>query len=239
MNTPLFLDTETTDLDEGARVAEVAYKIPKTGEKDSQLFKPPVPISLLAMAVHHITEEMVADKPSFVGSQFRERLIALLPEHILVAHWAPFEMRIMKNEGVEVCQWIDTLRVARHLIDSEYYHLQYLRYFLKLKIEAVAHRAEGDVEVLEKLFEVLKRLTREKFETDDEENTLKKMMELSQTPVILKQVPFGRHKGKPFEQVVEEDRVALEQIRAEELAKPAHSQREDLVHTLDHWLPSA
>ena len=58
----LFLDTETTGLENG-RIVQLAYK--NRGDKDTfvEYYKPPVPIEFGAMGTHHITEKMVANEP--------------------------------------------------------------------------------------------------------------------------------------------------------------------------------
>ena len=48
------------------------------------------------MAVHHITEKMVEDKPVFQGGVFHAELITLLADHIPVAHNASFDIQILK-----------------------------------------------------------------------------------------------------------------------------------------------
>lgn len=65
----ILLDTETTSIEPDARLVQLAYKNLATGETLNEYFKPPIPISYGSMAVHHITHEMVADKPAFIGSK--------------------------------------------------------------------------------------------------------------------------------------------------------------------------
>ena len=58
----LFLDTETTGNMPTDHLCQLCYKV---GDKIvSELYKPPIPISIESMAIHHITEKMVADKPA-------------------------------------------------------------------------------------------------------------------------------------------------------------------------------
>jgi len=63
-NNLIFLDVETTGTEEKDRIVQVAYKYLK-GESFVEYFKPEIPISIDAMSVCHITNEMVADKPAF------------------------------------------------------------------------------------------------------------------------------------------------------------------------------
>ena len=229
----IFLDTETTDLGEGARLVQLAYKHSGTGEIVNELFRPPVEISCGSMAVHHITNEMVVDKPFFEGSAIQEKLIPLLWENIVVAHNAPFDMGVLGTEGVSAVRYIDTFRVAQHLIESDSHKLQYLRYFLKLKIEGLAHDALGDVLVMEALFWYLKELVREASGSElGDVEIYEKMEELSQKPVLQKIFPFGKYNGKTFAQVAQSDRAYLKWLFDSETKKPEKEQNQNLVYTL-------
>ena len=232
----IILDTETTDRDEGKRLIQLAYKNLETGEFVNEYFKPPVPISFGAMAVHHVTNEMVADKKPFAESEHKAIVADLLKTNILVAHNAPFDIQVLKNEGLEIGQSLDTLRLARHLLDSEQYSLQYLRYSLGLAVDASAHDALGDVLVLEALFEYLKKQAQEQFKLSSEEEVIAKLLELNDMPVLLVEVNFGKHKGKTFEQVVKEDRSYLQWLFGSESQKPETEQNEEMIYTLKHYL---
>ena len=56
----IFLDTETTGTGPDDRLCQIAFK-PEDGPAVCELFNPGKPISIDAMAVHHITEKMVQD----------------------------------------------------------------------------------------------------------------------------------------------------------------------------------
>ncbi len=228
----IFLDVETTELGEGARVVQLAYKDSVTQEIVNELFRPPVEISCGSMAVHHITNEMVCDKPSFEGSACKEKLISLLWDNILVAHNAPFDMGVLGTEGVSAVRFIDTFRVAQHLIESENHKLQYLRYFLKLNVQGLAHDALGDVMVMESLFYYLHNLVRGNHPELDENGVIAKMEELSVAPVLQKIFPFGKYFGKTFSEVVQMDRAYLRWLFDSETKKPEREQNQNLVYTL-------
>ncbi|MFA6427667.1 MAG: exonuclease domain-containing protein [Candidatus Magasanikbacteria bacterium] len=228
----IFLDTETTDCDANARLIQLAYKHMPGGTVVNEYFKPPVPISFGAMATHHVTNEMAADKPMFEGSRHQNTLRELLKTSAVVAHNAPFDIMILKNDGLEVQEYIDTLRIARHILDSEQYALQYLRYSLNLGVQGVAHDALGDIMVLEALFEYLKMHIAEKFSLGSEQEILEKMFELTQMPVLLQSFTFGKYKGKTFEEVADIDQNYLQWLYGSETMKPEHDQNEDLVWTL-------
>lgn len=232
----IYFDTETTGLEKDARLVQLAYKTSKTGKSVNEYFKPPVPISFGAMAVHHITEKMVEEKPVFQGSATQAELISLLADHIPVAHNAAFDIQILKNDDVLIDQYIDTLRLARHLITSEQYTLQYLRYFLNLDTDGLSHDAHGDVMVLEALFSHLFNLVQEKFALVNDEEIFAKMLELTHTPVLLKSFSFGKYFGKTFEEVSRSDRGYLEWLHGSESKKAKSEQNEDMIYTLNHYL---
>ena len=217
----ILLDTETTDKERDSRLVQLAYKIRGEGSEVNEYFKPPVEIEIGAMAVHHITNEAVENKPEFDGSEDKKKIADLLADDgILVAHNAAFDINILKNEGVETHQSIDTFRLSQHLIDSERYALQYLRYFLKLNItDGKAHDAMGDVNVLEALFEYLVVVAKEKFNIEKDDELIAKLIELSNTPVLIRKFLFGKYFGRTFENIAEVDKNYLKWLHRSETEK--------------------
>src|SRR3989344_171381 len=62
----IFLDTETTGNSDTDRLCQLAVKERYIDEPlINALYKPPVPISIESMAIHHITERMVAYKLAY------------------------------------------------------------------------------------------------------------------------------------------------------------------------------
>jgi len=198
----IFLDTETTGTAEKDRLCQLAYKT-ETGEIVNKLFKPPLPIAIDAMCVHHITNEMVEDKPTFKDSPDCQKLAGLLSDgsNVLVAHNAKFDVDMLIKEGINPKKVICSLKLARNL-DPEgkipKYNLQYLRYFLKINIQATAHDALGDILILEKLFERLLARMNKDVGPDAVED---KMIEISSNPVLLSRMSFGKHKGQFFRDI--------------------------------------
>jgi DNA polymerase-3 subunit epsilon/exodeoxyribonuclease X len=138
----------------------------------------------------------------------------------MIIHNAPFDLGMLAKENfTSKMRLIDTLRCAKHLFDEEEAHrLQFFRYRLELyKLEQAeadalgivvkAHDAIGDVLVL-KLFltELRKKLT-ERF---GNVNPIDKMVELTQTPVLItRPLKFGKHKGKTLAEIVMSDKGYL------------------------------
>lgn len=233
----IILDTETTGLEEDYRLVQLAYKTITNEKIISGYFKPPILISFGAMATHHVTNEMVADKPSFTGSKEKNELIKILVGNVLAAHNALFDIGVLKNEGVKVERYIDTLRVAKHLIKCERYDLQYLRYYLNLGIpSAVAHDAVGDVIVLDKLFAYFTNFIKNKLNLGTDEESHEKMLELTNTPVLLDIIGFGKYRGKSFEELNQLDPGYLEWLYNSESKKSQNEQNEELIYTLKKHL---
>lgn len=231
----LFLDTETTGGLPEDRLCQICYKI--DSRIVSEFYKPPLPIKIDSMVVHHITNEMVADKPAFIDSpEFNELKTLLDAEAILIAHNAKFDIMMIEKEGLEVKKFIDTYRVARHMDEAgkiPSYRLQYLRYFLGIVIDATAHDAKGDVLVLEQLFErlITKLMEKENLSHDE---AVEKMVAISSTPVVFKNFNFGKYKGKTIEEVVATDKNYCVWLLTEKKKTP--EDEEDWIYTLEKAL---
>lgn len=232
----IFFDTETTGNTENDFICQIAYK--KDDVTFSGLYKPEIKIPAEASAVHHITNKMVSQKPSFKESPDYKKIKDTFEETsvVAVAHNAPFDMLMLKKEGIEPKNFICTLRVIRHLDKEEAmakYNLQYLRYFLDIEVEATAHDALGDVLVLEKFFEYLKnRMMKE--ENVGEEDAIERMLEISSHPSLLHTFKFGKYNGKRIEDVVRVDRGYLEWLLEQKLNGDGID--EDWIYTLKHFL---
>lgn len=155
------------------------------------LANPGCPIDPEAMAVHHITDEMVAGRPSMEEILEAEFSADFFNDVLVVAHHAPFDSEVM-NPYWEIADSLCTLRAARHLYpDAPAHKLQVLRYWLKLvpmtALCGDAHRAMADVAVL---YELLWNL----IEVGNFER-IEDLLELSKSPITVTRMPFGKHKG--------------------------------------------
>lgn len=153
----IFLDTETTGSGIEDRLCQIAYKTSE-GSIVDELFNPGMKISIKSMSVHHITNAMVAHKPSFKFSPVYKNLQMMFARDdvVMVGHNAKFDVGMLDREGLHPKKVICTYKLARYLdrdgIISEY-NLQYLRYYMKLNVEARPHTALGDVQVMENIFQ--------------------------------------------------------------------------------------
>jgi len=212
----IVLDTETTGVAEADRICQLAYlilnEVGQVEEIHNELCTPPLAIGFESMAIHHITPEMIAGTPACIDTKAFTRLVELnTPDNLLVIQNAEFDLGMLIKEGFESrMRLVDTFRVlrARYPLDTPH-GLQFKRYqwglyhkeqalIDKLGVEIKAHDALGDVIVLKHLYEKL-----------IEEHSVESMIELCSKPIILEYIPFGKHKGKRFEEVAIEARNDL------------------------------
>ncbi len=235
----VFLDTETTGLGPDDRLCQLAYAF--NGEEHEALFKPPLPISIDAMSVTHITNRMVEDKETFAESRMKMDLMRLLAEGgVMVAHNARFDVDMLRREDIVVHQFIDTFKVIYALDENDEiprYALQYLRYYFDLNIdEAPAHSALGDVRVLVALFEYLFGVMMERI--GDEEKVLAEMIEVSSRPLLYRTFTFGKHMGKSVKVVADEDPGYINWLLNQKIMSRENGEDDDenWIYTLDFWI---
>jgi DNA polymerase-3 subunit epsilon/exodeoxyribonuclease X len=214
----IILDTETTGTAETDRVIQLGYIVLGVNpiEVHNEFNSCDVPISFGAMEVHGITPDLLEGKPPCTQTSAYKRLLELnTPENYLIIHNAPFDIIMLEKEGFNTqMKVIDTLRVAKHVLpDEEAHRLQYFRYKMDLykeeKKEAdalgivvKAHDAIGDVLVLKLFLSKLKQAVQTAFPND---NPVEKMVDLTNTPILVKTFRFGKHKGKELAEVAQED----------------------------------
>jgi len=234
----VFLDTETTGTGKEDRLCQVAYIFQE--REYEALFKPPIPITIDAMTVTHITNKMVADCEAFSRSEMYEHLCTLFFSHnILVAHNAPFDIAMLSREGIEVPQYIDTFKLA-HFLDSEEKvpkkNLQYLRYFYDLDVShASAHSAMGDVRVLQKLFDFFFVKMSEGGKT--ETVVLQEMIDISSQPILFRTFTFGKYTGRKISEIAEQDMDYIAWMLNQKIMTRQNTGEDDenWIYTLDYF----
>ncbi|MCW1888196.1 MAG: exonuclease domain-containing protein [Candidatus Moranbacteria bacterium] len=238
-NNLIFLDTETTGLGPDDRLCQLAYTFADV--EHEALFKPPLPISIDAMSVTHITNRMVEDKEAFSESRMKMDLMRLLAEgNILVAHNARFDVDMLRREDIVVKEFIDTFKVIYFLDENDEiprYALQYLRYYFDLNIdEAPAHSALGDVRVLVALFDFLFQMMMER--VGDEEKVLAQMIEVSSKPLLYRTFTFGKHIGKAVKVVADEDPGYINWLLNQKIMSRENGEDDDenWIYTLDFYI---
>lgn len=214
----IILDTETTGVSESDRVIQLGYIVLGTNpvEVHNEFNSCDIPIGFGAMEVHGITPDLLDGKPSCTETSAYKRLEELnTDDNYLIIHNAPFDIKMLEKEGFNPqMKVIDTLRVAKHILpDEEAHRLQYFRYKMNLYKEeekeaaalgvvVKAHDAIGDVLVLKLLLSKLRVLVQEAYPS---ENPVEKMVDLTNTPILVKTFRFGKHKGKELVEVARED----------------------------------
>jgi exodeoxyribonuclease X len=195
------IDTETTGLDpkEHCLVEVAALAVYQEGNGSwsigdgmSSFVKPSRLIPPEASAIHHIVDSDVAYAPS--PDEAVNKVVSFEPEEgnpIFCAHNAPFDRSFLPM--LADAPWIDTCRCAKHMWpEAPAYGNQVLRYWLRPKLDlraelgrrTMAHSALFDATVSA---HILHRMLQERT-TDD-------LLALSDKPVVLKKVGFGKHFG--------------------------------------------
>ncbi len=240
----VILDTETTGTNEEDRVIQLGYMVlgAKEIEVHNEFCATDIAIKFGAMEVHGITPDMLEGKAECIQTQAYKRLLELnTPDNYLIIHNAPFDIKMLEKEGFETqMKVIDTLRVAKHVMPEEEAHrLQYFRYKMELYkeeqkeadalgIEVKAHDAIGDVLVLKLFLSRLKKIVQEQFPN---ENPVEKMVDLTNTPILVTAFRFGKHKGKTLQEVAHEDAGYLRWM-----LKNMENLDEDMRYSINYYL---
>lgn len=174
------VDIETTgSYAAGNKITEIAVFIHNGKhilERYHTLINPQLPIPLHIEALTGITNEMVAEAPSF--DEVAAEIFRLLQKRVFVAHNVNFDYSFLAEE-FKRCGYVwrvpklCTVRLARKIIPNQAsYSLGKLCQNLGIPIRD-RHRATGDAEATVKLFEFLLQKDKEHII----ENTLKKTKE--------------------------------------------------------------
>ena len=135
--------------------------------------------------------------------------------------------------------FICTMKVAMAMYDLPQYKMQYLRYLWGIEDDsATAHDAEGDVAILEKVFD---HMLAEYMETGGsyggavkgsptEDAALDAFITISKNPILLRRMTFGQYAGKTFDEVAAADRGYLRWLST------LKDKGEDFEYTIQHYL---
>ncbi|MDD2766522.1 MAG: 3'-5' exonuclease [Candidatus Moranbacteria bacterium] len=238
-NNLIFLDTETTGTGREDRLCQIAYAF--DGSEHESLFKPPIPITIDAMVVTHITNKTVINCEPFASSQMHTDLHDIFSVgNIVVAHNAPFDISMLTREGLVIERFIDTFKLAHHLDPEETVprkSLQYLRYYYDLDVDdALAHSALGDVRVLQKLFDFF--FQKMSGTIEDEEKILETMIEISSRPILFNTFTFGKYTGRKVSEIAVEDAPYISWMLNQKIMTRENGGENDenWIYTLDYYL---
>lgn len=194
------LDCETTGLDsKNDRIIEIAvikFTFTEILERFEALIDPECQISESSMAIHHITQDMVKGQPKII--EVLPQVAKMIDKHIVMGHGIRLDLNFL-SESAKRCQFpssfdaaptIDTLRLARLYGESPTNSLEKLREHFNIEPEG-AHRAMSDVIVNISVFKYLAQ----NFKTTEQ------LLERLKKPILLKTMPLGKYKGRPFNEI--------------------------------------
>jgi DNA polymerase III subunit epsilon len=194
------LDCETTGLEPKTdRIIEIAvakFTMSEILESFQTLIDPEVEISPSSIAIHHITESMVVGQPKI--SEVLPRIAQMVGDHIIVGHGIGLDIKFLQESALR-CHLpatfdkpplIDTVRLARLYGESPTNSLEMLRQHFNIEAEG-AHRAMSDVIVNISVFKYLTQ----NFKTAEQ------ILERLKKPILLKAMPLGKYKGRPFHEL--------------------------------------
>ena len=153
-----FIDTETTGLEPGSRVIEVAIIVTDIGgeiiDTFETLINPEMPIPPSVTSVNNITDAMVADAP--ILSDAMSLLWSRIPtDAVMVAHYAPFDVGMLnyasQRAGIAIDQGrpvIDTFAMAKSNGATKTNSLDALVEYYGIQRRGTAHRAMCDVQAM-------------------------------------------------------------------------------------------
>jgi DNA polymerase III subunit epsilon len=194
------LDCETTgletDKDRIIEIAMVRFNFEETLDSFETLIDPQIPISEVSIAIHHIDDSMVKGKPKI--HEILPKVFEFVGTSIIVGHGITNDIAFLCSAAKQhtmPCKlaahpYLDTLRMARLYGESPINSLEKLRQHFNIAEEG-AHRAMNDVIVN---IEVFKYLARRYKTTEQIVNRLK-------SPIQLKTMPLGKHKGRSFPEI--------------------------------------
>src|SRR5579872_954639 len=194
------VDLETTGLlpDEDRIIEVAAARFTLTGIRDSyeSLIDPECTIPEASIQIHHITQDMTNGKPKI--QEILPALIKFIGKSIVIGHGIKLDLAFLTAAAkrhqipcaLESNTTLDTLRMARLYGESPTNSLETLRKHFNIAAEG-AHRAMNDVIVN---IEVFKHLS-SRFKTTEQ------LLERLKKPILLKNMPLGKHKGRPFQEI--------------------------------------
>lgn len=195
---PIFYDTETTGTKPAKdKIIEIAGFDPINNRTYCSFINPEVPIPEECTQISGITDAMVKDAATFakVGAEFFD---FCGPNAVLIAHNNERFDKLFLEEECKRSQirlpdfaYIDTLKWARkYRPDLPRHSLQYLLESYNVTLKNT-HRALDDVMALHEVFSLM---------VDDLH--IEEIIELLQEgPRLVRQMPFGKHRGTLLDQL--------------------------------------
>lgn len=193
-------DVESTGLDYNKdRIIEMAaikFTLKENLDRFHSLINPEISIPPDSQKIHHISDDMVSDKPSI--ATILPSFCEFLGDYPIIGHGISFDISILQTAiqkshlsiSLEKKVVIDTLRLARLYGESPSNSLDVLRQHFNIPFEG-SHRAMNDVIIN---IQVFKQLTK-KFKTVSE------LLQCLKKPILMKMMPLGKYKGRLFKEI--------------------------------------
>lgn len=186
------VDTETTGLKDPAEMVEIGWTdlvLTRGGwviddGPNSLIVNPRMPIPFPAMAVHHITE---SDVVGGISPDEARRLITTGPDVLCAHNWA-YDIRFIRTRMPAICTYKCALTLWPDLQSHGNGSIRYERGLCLGDPRALPHhRAGPDTWVTAHiLLDVLLEIS------------VERAIEITENPVLLKKINFGKHEGKLF-----------------------------------------
>lgn len=196
-------DTETTGPKTTDKVCELAwaelFADLTVVSVERSLIDPEQPICPSASGIHHIVDSDVADSPTI------EEFFSIVKPNafgddpvVFIAHNVDFDLKFFKAFIPNLAGKLCTLRLARrHFPDAPNHKLDTLRYYLNIHSDGQNHRADKDVlDTVELLRVIVERSGK----------SLQQLYEEASQPILVRVMPFGKHKDTPIPEMVAKDR---------------------------------
>lgn len=205
----IILDTETTGVEDDAKIIEVAVREWFLSDRGVLSARPPlellvnpgIKIAPASSAVHHLTDETVRHAPAL--EEVMPMVLDYVGDSPLVAYNSDYDRGKFEGTPLYDHLWVDAYRMAMH-----FWHLgqknrngfaltslkqQELRYWLELPpIEGDAHRAGADILLTGLLFqEMVKKYTQMGCST-----RFSDFLSWVNAPILHRTIPIG---GRPYQ----------------------------------------
>lgn len=257
----IVFDTETSCLDmDRVEMWQLAAKVIDFDNKGvgyiNNWFRTKEPISYNARVRCKIVQEKIDTYPEFNGDLVLDALELNNKDVYYVGHNISYDREVVKSvltrnyySAVQMenlyddNKWIDTLRLAKHIYhDTEVkdcsgtnmisFALEYLFHYLHLyeydeDKNLLFHDARFDVDATWSLLKHCSDKLGVKL------NDAKKLVEISNSPILLEKFSFGKYKGKTYKEVYNKDKSYFKWLYTQDTLNPDSNNFDpDLYYTI-------